>query len=334
MPAAEGEIEMPMRAFNFIKPRVLELAETPIPKVGDHEVLCRVRAVGICGTDLRTWEGTHWQAERMPMPPGGHGHETGCEVEEVGSGVAGIKRGDRVAGMDRGFAEYTKKVMDALSPLWAPKEVNLPIVCNELTFEQLTFTDPLACAVNCVVQSGVEAGGTVVVLGQGPVGLLITQLCTARNVTVLATEISELRLGFSKRFGARVYDAKDEGCVERILKDAGPANCVIETAASQATLLQAIRLVKIGGRILVFGANNEMVLPYGDLRKKGVEMRFPEATFDSQRKAIYWEEALRLMKHKEIDVDSIITHRMSLWDLPEIFENYDRENWAKVILTP
>jgi threonine dehydrogenase-like Zn-dependent dehydrogenase len=70
------------------------------------------------------------------------------------------------------------------------------------------------------------------------------------------------------------------------------------------------------------------------LRIKGVEMRFPQATFDSQREALYWEEALRLMREGEVDVKGLITHRMSLWDLPEIFAKYDRENWVKVILEP
>ena len=109
------------------------------------------------------------------MPPGGHGHETGCEVVEVGAKVTGINRGDRVAGMDRGFAEYTAYTMDALNRPWTPSDVAYPIVCNELSFEELSFADPLGCALNCVVQSGVEEEGTAVVLGQGPVGLLITQ---------------------------------------------------------------------------------------------------------------------------------------------------------------
>jgi L-iditol 2-dehydrogenase len=323
-----------VRAFNFVKPRILDLVEVDIPEIGDDEVLCKVHTVGICGTDLRTWEGTHWQAERMPMPPGGHGHETGCEVVEVGAKVQGIKRGDRVAGMDRGFAEYTKKVMDALNQPWIPGDIAFPIVCNELSFEEISFTDPLGCAVNCVVQSGVEEGGTAVILGQGPVGLLITQLYRNRRVNVIATEVSQKRMEFSRGFGARAYDGREKNYVGKILKDVGMVDCVIETAASQQTLLDSIKLVREGGRILVFAAQDEMVLPYGELRKKGVEMRFPEATFDSQRKALYWEEALRLMREGEVDVKSLITHRRSLWELPEIFENYDRQNWVKVILQP
>jgi len=323
-----------VKAYNFVKPRVLDLVEADMPEPGEYQVLCKVHTVGICGTDLRTWEGSHWQAERMPMPPGGHGHETGCEVVEVGSKVEGIKKGDRVAGMDRGFAEYTAKAMDALNQPWIPEEVTYPIVCNELSFEELSFTDPLGCAINCVVQSGVEEGGTAVVLGQGPVGLLTTQLYVNRKVNVIATEVSEKRMDFGKKYGATVYDARERDYVSKILRDVGMVDGVIETAATHQTLLDAIELVRPGGRIAVFGAQNELVLPYRDLRIKGVEMRFPQATFDSQREALYWEEALRLMREGEVDVKGLITHRMSLWDLPEIFAKYDRENWVKVVLEP
>jgi len=172
------------------------------------------------------------------------------------------------------------------------------------------------------------------VLGQGPVGLLTTQLYVNRKVNVIATEVSEKRMDFGKKYGATVYDARERDYVSKILRDVGMVDGVIETAATHQTLLDAIELVRPGGRIAVFGAQNELVLPYRDLRIKGVEMRFPQATFDSQREALYWEEALRLMREGEVDVKGLITHRMSLWDLPEIFAKYDRENWVKVILEP
>jgi threonine dehydrogenase-like Zn-dependent dehydrogenase len=321
-----------LKAIRFVRPKLVEVVETDIPRISEDEVLCKVEMVGICGSDYKMWEGTHWLPESWPMQHlGGHGHETAASVVEVGARVEGIRVGDRVVGMDRSYAEYTKSVM-IHSFHQKPGEQRLPIVCNELSFEEMPFADPLACAINCVIQSEAKKGGTVVILGQGPVGLLMTQLFVRKGVHVAATEVSEVRMALSKKFGATVYDAREGGIVDRILKDHGMVDCVIEAVGIQETLSQSIPLVKTGGKILIFGAQQMMEIPYKPLRMKGIEMRFPEATYDSQRKRVYWQDAVDVMRNKEIDVHSLITCRLNMWDLQSIFEGYDRENWIKVIV--
>ena len=95
-----------------------------------------------------------------------------------------------------------------------------------------------------------------------------------------------------------------------------------------------MRLVRRGGKILVFGAQQEMRLRYRDMRLKGIELRFPEAMYDSQRGVVYWDEALRTIRDGELDLESLITMRVTLDDLPEIFANYNYKDWIKVIVEP
>lgn len=321
-----------MKAISFIKPRMMELVEVDTPKINENEVLCRIKTCGICGSDLHIWEGVHWIPETWPMPPGGHGHETGAKVIEVGSNVRGIAVGDKVARMGRGYAECSKEV-NVIGHGFEEDKRCLPIVCNELTYVEISFADPLGCAINCIVQSRVEKGGTVTVLGQGPIGLLMTQLFVNKEINVVSTDLSEKKLDLSRKFGAEAIYA-DRNYVHKILKEAGQVDCIIETVGSQSTLMDSIELVKAGGLIFVFGAQGEIILPYKPLRQKGVEMRFPEAMVDTQRKITYWNEALRMLKKRTIDVHSLITARKKLQELPEIFANYDKENWIKIIVEP
>jgi len=100
------------------------------------------------------------------------------------------------------------------------------------------------------------------------------------------------------------------------------------------TLLDAIELVKSGHRVIVFGAQKMQEIPYVNCRKKGVELVYPEAMVNSKLDKDYWNEALDMIASKKLDLDKLITKRITLEEALDAFTYYDRKKWIKIIVEP
>ena len=331
-----------MKALVFPANWRVELVETDIPEPGPNEVLAEIRCVGICGTDIGIYEGTHWIIARGP---GGHGHETGAIAAAVGRDVEGIQPGDRLARMGAGYAQYSTEV-NVLGQGQDEELGALPIVRNNLTVEELSFADAVACAINCADRA--ELGRIkgrpprAIVLGLGPIGLILTQVLLDRGVDVVASELFDCKRELAEGYGARTFNPLEyqrpihgaKRYVDHILEEFGPADVVFEMVGTNETLLDAIQLVRPGYRVLVFGAQDIQMIPYEICRRKGIELVYPQATFNSKDDINYWHVALDLIAERKLKLLELITHRISLEEAVNVFEHYDRSKMIKVLVEP
>jgi L-iditol 2-dehydrogenase len=277
-----------MKALVFPANWQVKLIESPIPEPGPDEVLAEIRCVGICGTDIGIYEGTHWIIARGP---GGHGHETGAIAVAVGGNVKGIVPGDHLARMGAGYAQYSTEV-NVLGQGQDEELGALPIVRNDLSVEELSFADAVACAINCADRAELgrvrDRPPRAVVLGLGPIGLILTQILIDRGVDVVASELYDHKRQLAEAFGAKTFNPLEykrplygrRNYVDDILEGFGPADVVFEMVGTNDTLLDAIRLVRPGYRVLVFGAQDIQMIPYEICRRKGIELVYPQATFN------------------------------------------------------
>ena len=330
-----------MKALLFPEPWIVKLVEIDIPKPGPHEVLAKMVSVGICGSDVGIFEGDHWI---IAHEPGGHGHETGAIAVEVGEDVEGISEGDHLARMGQGYAEYSKEV-NVIGHGKDEKHGALPIVRNDLTMDEISFADAVGCAINCYERAEferIDGEKKAVVLGLGPIGLILTQILLNNGIEVATSEIYHHKRDLAKKWGAKTYNPDDftrpthgnYRYVDEILKEFGEAHCVFEMVGSNNTLLDAIDLVKPGYRVSVFGAQKLMHIPYVNCRKKGVELVYPEAMVNSKVDKDYWDEALDMIASKKLDLESLITKRITLEEAVDAFIHYDRQKWIKIIVEP
>lgn len=334
-------MEGKMKALVFPEPWVVNLIEIDIPKPGPNEVLAKMVSVGICGSDVGIFEGGHWI---VAHEPGGHGHETGAIALEVGKDVEGVNVGDHLARMGQGYAEYSKEV-NVVGHGKDEKTGALPIVRNDLTMDEISFADAVGCAINCFERAEferIEGKKKAVVLGLGPIGLILTKILLNNGVEVACSEPFHHKRKIASEWGAKVYNPRDYSrathgnydYADEILKEFGESHCVFEMVGYNETLLDAIKLVKPGHRVSVFGAQKLMQVPYVDCRKKGVELVYPEAMVNSKADKDYWNEALDMIATKNLDLEKLITKRITLEEAVDAFKYYNREEWIKIIVEP
>src|SRR5690554_3725663 len=162
-----------MKTSVISAPRQFDIIDSPVPEPGNDEVVVKLTGTGVCISNLPVWEGRPWF--NYPFEPGASGHEGYGIVERVGSKVTGCSRGDRVALLSyHAYAEYDK--------VGEENVVKLPHFIENTSFPG----EPLACAVNIMKRSAIEAGQTVVVIGSGFIGCLLIQLISAVGAEVIA----------------------------------------------------------------------------------------------------------------------------------------------------
>lgn len=336
-----GNMNDKMRALLFPEPWTVKLVEVDIPKPKSNEVLAKMISVGICGSDVGIFEGDHWI---IAHEPGGHGHETGAIAVGVGKDVEGISEGDHLARMGQGYAEYSTYV-NVIGHGKDEKYGALPIVRNDLSMDDISFADAVGCAINCYERAEferIEGEKKAVVFGLGSIGLILTQILLNKGIEVAASEPFEYKRNLAKKWGAKVFNPNDfkrithgnQTVSDAIKNTFGEADAVFEMVGHNDTLLNAIDVVKSGFRVLVFGAQKIQHIPYANCRKKGVELIYPEAMVNSKADKDYWDNALNLIASKEIDLESLITKRLTLEEAIDAFTYYDREKWIKLIVEP
>lgn len=330
-----------MRALLFPEPWKVKLVNVDIPKPGPSEVLAKIISVGICGSDVGIFEGNHWI---IAHKPGGHGHETGAIAVEVGKDVEDICEGDHLARMGEGYAEYSTHV-NVIGHGKDEEMGAVPIVRNDLTMEEISFADAVGCAINCYERAELETirgEKKAVLFGLGPIGLILTKILLNNGVEVAASEPYHHKREIAERWGAKVFDPNEFSrathgnytIVNKLLEEFGESHAVFEMVGYNETLLDAIEVVKSGHRVIIFGAQKMQQIPYVNCRKKGVELIYPEAMVNSKFEKDYWDEALDMIASKKLDLDKLITKRITLEEAIDAFMYYDREKWIKIIVEP
>ena len=340
-----------MRVAMYYNNRDIRVEEVPTPKIGPGELLVRVEASGICGSDVMEWYRIH----KAPLVLG---HEIAGEVVEVGEGVAKYKVGDRVSASHHvpcntchyclsgnhtacdtlrstnfdpgGFAEFLR-----LPAINVDRGVYL--LPDEVSFEEATFIEPLACVLRAQRRAQVEPGKTVLVLGSGIGGLLHIHLAGKLGATrVIATDIDDARLRAATRFGADLALNATEDIPGRLRKvnEGRLADCIIVCTGAVTAIQQAMESVERGGTILFFAPTDKDVtipLSINDLFWRN------DLTLTTSYAGDYADHmtALQLIHTKRVAVHEMITHKLGLAETVEGFKLVaEAHDSIKVIIEP
>jgi len=325
--ASGADIPEKMRVARYYRNSDVRLDEMPVPKIGNDEILVKIIASGICGSDVMEW----YRIKKAPLVLG---HEIAGDVAKVGADVKRYKPGDRVfvshhvpcnicdycldghhsvcdtlraTNFDPGgFAEYVR----------VPK-INVDrgvfVLPDAMTYDEGVFIEPLACVYRGQRQAGMRAGKKVLVLGSGLSGLLHIQLARALGAgLVFATDISDYRKSYAKKLGAdAVFSAKDD--VPTALKRANSgklADIVIVCTGALSAIDQAFGSVERGGTILFFAPpdpGKDVVMPLNNMWKNEITTVTSYAGSPSDITT-----AIELIRGHRVDVNSMITHRLPL----------------------
>lgn len=319
-----------MRAAVYYGNNDIRIEERPKPEIGSGELLVRIEASGICGTDCLEW----YRINRVPLILG---HEIAGVIVDMGKGVKGHKAGDRVSvshhvpcGKCRFCKAGHETVCDMLrktnfDPGGFCEFVRIPRINVEkgtypipknVSFEEATFTEPLACVIRAQRLANFKKGKSVLVIGSGISGLLHIKLARMHGAScIVATDISEFRLEYAKKCGAdHAIDAKSYS-PEAFKKLNGGylADLAVISAGADQAFEQGLRSVERGGTALIFAAAGKdatLKVPINDIfwRNEVTVLSSYAASPDDHR------QALKKIASRKIDVCDMITHRLPLKD--------------------
>lgn len=264
-----------MRAAVIDKANSIHLKEREIPQIHDGEALIKVRYCGICGSDLHVLHGQHPTA-KFPVVPG---HEfVGELVEAKGIGAENFKPGDMVvaqpffscgncepcakghdnvcrqlrfmgAHCDGGFAEYVKVATRKVYKI--PEGLDLKLAA---------LAEPIAVAVHDVRRSGLKVGEKVLIIGGGPIGMLIAMVARRSGASrIVISEINQFRCDFAKKMGFETVNPTEPDFAERMrtLSDGKGFDVTFEVSGSKAGITSAVEHTTIGGMITIVGMTKE-----------------------------------------------------------------------------
>jgi L-iditol 2-dehydrogenase len=337
-----GPIPKTMRAGVYREKGIVRVEEVPVPEVGEHEVLIKVAACGICGTDIKKiFQG-------YVEPPQILGHELAGAVMAVGRGVTKWKPGDRVMSFHHtpcgkcfycekrlfsqckqykttgltggftpnggGFGQYVKAMP------WVAERgmVALP---DNVTFEEATFIEPINTIMKAVQKARVAAGETVLILGCGPIGLQLLMVSRIQGAKVYTSDpIAQRRAKSISLRAIESFDPTSGKLVESVKTrtEGRGADAVLVAVAHPGVVPDALAAARPGGRILLFAANDPVT-----------KIEFPAAAVGIDEKEILGsysaavdiqEAAANLVLHKKLPVLDIVTHRFPLDKIQQALE--------------
>ncbi len=342
-----------MKAAIFFAPNDIRVEDVDKPIVGKKEVLLRVKSVAVCNaTDMHFLKG-EIPGVVYPLPPGKPGHECCGEVMEVGQNVESLKPGDRVVpgplyALPCGKCFYCKKGRQELCEnpgfadfayakfLKVPARFCYPLPKN-VSYDEGALIDLLACALHGIYRADVSVGDSVAIIGQGPAGLLLTQLARfAGAETIITCDVADSRLEKSSKMGSdATVNSEKEDPVKRVLEltYGKGVDVSIDAVGKSVVARQAVEMVKPGGRTVIFGFH----LKPGEIDLSRVFDRELEirASFRTVGEEDYRTSASLISKGK-IDVKSLITHVFPLEEIRRGLDLIEKglENVIKVVLKP
>jgi threonine dehydrogenase-like Zn-dependent dehydrogenase len=296
-----------MTAAVLAAPRRIEFRSLPMPEPGEGEVRIKLEGCGICGSNLEPWKGREWF--NYPFEAGAPGHEGWGRVDKVGPGVSSVKVGARVAALTyHAFAECDIAAENQV--------VELPRELDSMPFPG----EPLAWAINIYRRSAIRSGETVVIVGIGSLGALLTSLAKQAGARVIAITRRPFALEFARRCGADETIQMDDhwrvlSAVKVLTQDRG-CDCVIECAGAQWPLDLAAELTRIRGRMIIAGYHqdgprqvNMQLWNWRGLDVINAHERDPEVHMEGLRLAIDY------VKDGKLDPTSLYTHPYKLEEL-------------------
>ncbi len=341
-----------MRVAMYYNNSDVRLEELAKPQIGDGEILIKIIASGICGSDVMEW----YRIKKAPLVLG---HEIGGDVVAVGKGVSGFKVGDRVTATHHvpcnncehcrrgkhslchsihntkyypgGFCEYVR-----VPALNLEKGGVLPLP-DSVSYEDGSFVEPLGCVVRGLRELDFKSARSLLVLGSGLSGQLVIRNAAALGAgKIIATDLNNYRLDFAKKSGAELtINALKEDVVGKTLEATNHegVDYVVITAGAPILFEQAMKTVKDGGKVLLYG-----------IMAPGTKIEFDIFPFWQKQVTLLstyaaapidLAEALELIRAKRVRVDDLITHRLPLERTEEGFKlTASASDSMKVIIEP
>ncbi|NIP40957.1 MAG: alcohol dehydrogenase catalytic domain-containing protein [Candidatus Aenigmarchaeota archaeon] len=338
-----------MKVAMYYNNKDIRLEEVETPKIGGNEILVKVMASGICGSDVMEWY-------RIKKAPKVLGHEISGEITEVGEDVRNFKKGDRVFVTHHVPCEYCfyckedkHTVCDTLrttnfDPGGFSEYVRIPkiniekgtfLLPKNISFEEGTFIEPLGCVIRGQRIADIRKNHIVLVLGSGISGLLHIKLAKSKGCKVIATDVNEFRMKKAREAGADLAIPANENVEEKLkeFNEGKLADRVIVSTGAVPAIKQALTAIEKGGTILFFAPTDpdaKIEIPLNDLW-------FKCATITTSYAAVRHDlqEAIELMKNKKIEVKDMITHRLPLKETERGFRLVtEAKNSVKVIIEP
>jgi L-iditol 2-dehydrogenase len=346
-----------MKAAVYLGRGEMEIKDIDIPKIDGDEVLLRVRLVGLCKTDVKKVVYNMFKAPRV------FGHEIVGEIEQAGRNVSKFKKGDRVvvfhhvpcmscffcmhgnysqcetyrkvdttAGYGEpsggGFAEFVR----------VPKlvvERGLIKIPEDVSYEEAVFTEPLNCCLKAVKKAELSPKDTVLIIGQGSIGLTLTQLCKMFGSKIITTDLLDFKLDLSKKFGADFsVHTNDSRFLDKIREcnDGNLPNRCLVAVESVDAIKQGLSAIAGGGKIVfVFDKINakEILIDPNLISNKEIDL---VGSYSSDY-SLHRESAELIFKHK-INTRDMITHTFGLGEIGKAIDMaMHAKNSIKILIT-
>ena len=325
----------------------LRVEEVPVRKLKDNEVKIQVKYCGICGTDIHIFHGDGGCCD--VTPPLVPGHEFSGVVAEVGAGVKTVKVGDRVTGdpndmcgecyfckngmqhfcknnigigttVDGGFAEYV--IM---------REKQVYKVSDELSFIEAAMAEPISCCLHGIDLCNIKAGDTVLVMGGGPIGMIMMQLAknAGASKVIMSEPVEEKREQALKLGATKTIDPLHEDVEDVLAEYCENVNVVIECVGNVHTQADAVRFAGKGATIMYFGlAAPEESFPIrpDDIFKKELHIT------SSYINPYSFERAIQILESGTVELESLITNVVPLDDIADVFTKPEYRRTGKVMI--
>jgi L-iditol 2-dehydrogenase len=331
----------------------LRLQDVPDPRPSSNEVLIRVKAAGLCGTDVHMWEGTNREGT-FPFIPG---HEWSGEVMEVGKDVKMVSRGDRVVAEVPIPCRICDNCKDGMEPNMCPdfelygfswenpggmaeytlaREERLFRIPDNVSYEEASLVEPVSVAYHGVWGSGggVAPHDRVVVFGAGPIGLFAMLSCRASGAPVIVVEPQLFRRRMALDLGADVtLDPMDGNLVEQVLDHTGGrgATMVLECSGSNGALAASLDVIGKQGRVVLIGQSAGRKIPI----EIGKAIFGRTTVVGSSGSPYYFPKTLTFMSRWLVDLMPVVTHRFPLSEILHAFElGKCGADCAKILVLP
>jgi len=340
-----------MKAARYLGPREIRVEDIPVPKIGAGEVLLRVRACGLCATDVKTYARGH----PFISPGSVLGHEVSGIVARVGAEVNGWKEGDRVVAApyvpcgecrncSRGHYTLCSNLhLSALQPGGLSEFVRVPAptvregllrIPEVLTFEEAALSEPLGCVYHGFEAMSMRPGASVLIVGDGPMGLMQAMVARACGCSpVVLSGMIPQRMAIAEGVADFVVDARNQnlGAVLDRLTGSSEMDAVVVSVGTPSAVESALAHLGVGGVLNVFAGMPSGTSIRLDIHALHYKEQRVLGTFGLAPR--HFRRALEALGSRDVDVRSIITRRIPLDKVQEALEGALRYEGVKTVFT-